>query len=133
MAWWRPPDPSRQDQCLAEALSGFARVGTWAVAVLVLTGLINSFYLVGWNGLRLLPVTLWGQLLIAKLLLFGAMIGLAALNRFHLTPRFKTADAGHGVANGLLRHSLLIEFGLAVAVLALVALMGTLAPPASLG
>lgn len=133
LAWWRPTDPSRHDMALTEALSGFARVGTWAVAVLVMTGLINSLYLVGWNGLPLLAATLWGQLLIAKLGLFMAMVALAALNRFQLTARLKSADAGTTVAIGHLRASLLCEFGLAIAVLALVAVMGTLAPPASLG
>ena len=133
LAWWRPTDPSRHDMALTEALSGFARVGTWAVAVLVMTGLINSLYLVGWNGLPLLAATLWGQLLIAKLGLFLAMIVLAALNRFQLSPRLRIADAGSDVAIGHLRASLLIELGLSITVLALVALMGTLAPPASLG
>ena len=133
MAWWRPANPSRHDVALTEALSGFARVGTWAVAVLVMTGLINSLYLVGWNGLPLLAATLWGQLLITKLGLFMAMLALAALNRFQLTARLKSADAGTTVAIGHLRASLLCEFGLAIAVLALVAVMGTLAPPASLG
>lgn len=133
LACWRPAAPSRHDMALTEALSGFARVGTWAVAVLVMTGLINSLYLVSWNGLPLLAVTLWGQLLIAKLGLFMAMIVLATLNRFQLTARLKSADAGTTVAIGHLRASLLCEFGLAIAVLALVAVMGTLAPPASLG
>jgi len=133
LALWRPADPSLQDQALAHALGGFAHVGTLAVAVLVLTGLINSFYLVGWNGLGLLPVTAWGQLLFAKLVLFVAMIALAALNRFQLTPRLKVIDAGFTIPIGHLRGSLLIEFGLAMAILALVAIMGTLAPPASLG
>ena len=133
LAWWRPTDPALHDKALTEALSGFARIGTWAVAVLVLTGLINSLYLVGWNGLPLLPATLWGQLLIAKLGLFMAMLALAALNRFQLTSRLKTADPGTTVAIAHLRASLLGEFGLAIAVLALVAIIGTLAPPASLG
>lgn len=130
---WRPAQPSRQDEALAQALSGFARVGTLAVAVLMLTGLINSFYLVGWNGLPLLPVTAYGQLLIAKVVLFVAMIGLAALNRFQLTPRFKATDDTSALTVGHLRRSLLIEFSLAMGVLAIVAVMGTLAPPASLG
>lgn len=132
LTWWRPADPSRQDEALAHALTGFARVGTLTIAVLVLTGVINSGYLAGWNNLRLLPGTVWGQLLIAKLLLFAAMIALAALNRFQLVPQFKATTDRSPLMVGHLRLSLCIEFALGLAVLAVVAVMGTLAPPASL-
>jgi putative copper resistance protein D len=77
--------------------------------------------------------SLYGQLLFAKLALFAAMLGLAALNRFRLTPRFEAsiAAADHRGALGALRASLRVETTCIVAILALVAWLGTLEPPAA--
>jgi putative copper resistance protein D len=78
-------------------------------------------------------LTVYGQLLAAKLALFGLMLALAAANRFTLTPAFKHALQGGGVTLALakLRKSLVIELGLAVVIIALVAWLGTLQPPAA--
>jgi len=115
------------------ALHGFGTVGTIVVATLAVTGLINAWLLVGPGNIPALATTLYGQLLLAKLALFAAMMGLAALNRFRLTPRFETsiAAANHRVALGTLRRSLAVEAGCAVTILALVAWLGTLEPPVS--
>jgi len=115
------------------ALHGFGTVGTIVVATLAVTGLINACLLVGPGNIPALATTLYGQLLLAKLALFAAMLGLAALNRFRLTPRFETsiAAANHRVALGTLRRSLAVEAGCAVTILALVAWLGTLEPPVS--
>lgn len=116
------------------ALHGFAATGTVLVACVVATGLVNAALLVGVAGLPRLFTTLYGQLLLAKVALFGAMLVLAALNRFRLTPAFDRAitlgDTAR--AGGALRRSLVSETGCAVAILALVAWLGTLEPPASL-
>lgn len=115
------------------ALHGFGTVGTVVVATIVVTGLVNGWMLVGIGNIVTLPTTLYGQLLIAKLALFVAMLGLASLNRFRLSPAFERSIAAddHGAALGALRASLGIETACAVAVLGLVAWLGTLAPPAS--
>ena len=115
------------------ALHGFGAVGTIVVGTIVLTGLVNGWMLVGVGNLTTLATTLYGQLLLAKLLLFAAMLGLASLNRFRLTPAFERAIAvaDHRHALGGLRASLGIETACVVAILALVAWLGTLAPPAS--
>lgn len=115
------------------ALDGFSLVGTIAVGAIVVSGLVNSWLLVGPANVLKLPDSLYGQLLIAKLALFGAMVALAAANRFRLVPAFEhslTAD-DHASALRALRRSLTIETVCAVAVLALVAWLGTLEPPAS--
>ncbi len=111
-------------------LVGFSRTGTMVVGVLVVTGLINVIGLVGWPGLGALAASLYGQLLIAKLVLFGAMLALAASNRFRLVSRFERAMAAddHPAALAALRRSLAIETLCAIAVLALVAWLGTLDP-----
>ena len=129
---WRPKEPSAQDRALARALAGFASVGTFAVAVLLLTGLVNSAFLVGWSGLWTLPNTAYGRWLILKIVLFGLMLSLAAVNRFGLTPAFEATGVGSRPVLGHLRRSLVVEFALSLAILTIVAVMGTLAPPASL-
>lgn len=115
------------------ALASFAVVGTIVVALLVLTGVVNSWLLVGPNRFGSLLSSLYGQLLLVKLLLFGAMLGLAAANRFYMTPALEQAIASgdhFGAVNGL-RKSLLTETGCVIAILGLVAWLGTLEPPVS--
>lgn len=115
------------------ALHGFGMVGTVVVGAIVVTGLVNGWMLVGLANITTLPTTLYGQLLLAKLALFASMLGLAAVNRFRLTPGFERSVAAgdHSSALSALRASLGIETACVVAILALVAWLGTLAPPAS--
>lgn len=123
------------DRTLHRALHGFASLGTLAVSLLVATGLVNSWFLVGTARVGDLGSNLYGQLLIAKFILFGLMVALAASNRFRLTPALGTAvQTGMPSAAAIcgLRRSLLLETGLGMALLAVVAVMGTLPPPASL-
>lgn len=112
------------------ALAGFAGIGTLLVGTLVLTGLLNSAFLIGPEHLFSLGGSLYGLLLLAKLALFSAMLALAALNRYRLTPALGTRGAGSaGTMVGKLRASLLIEGSLALLIMGLVAWLGTLAPP----
>ncbi|WP_034158699.1 copper homeostasis membrane protein CopD [Sphingomonas sp. ERG5] len=115
------------------ALRGFSIIGTIIVATIVATGLVNGLFLVGLDRIPTLTTTLYGQLLIAKLALFGSMLGLAALNRYRLTPNLDAAletDAPQQ-ALALLRYSLAAETSLALLILALIAWLGTLAPTIS--
>ncbi len=116
------------------ALDRFALVGTIAVALLMLTGLVNSWLMIGPDRLRIAVTTLYGQLLLLKLALFAAMLALAANNRFRLTPALGRAMATHStdVAVTALRRSLLLEAAAATGILALVAWLGTLEPPISM-
>lgn len=113
---------------LATALGGFARVGTLCVTALLVTGLINSVFLVSVEQVFSLGATPYGRLLAAKLAVFVAMLGLAALHRFRSTPAL---ERGEGGMAGL-RLSLGAELVLGLLILALVGAMGMLAPPASL-
>lgn len=116
------------------ALHGFGAVGTVVVGTIVVTGLVSGWLLVGFGNVAALGTTLYGRLLLAKLALFVAMLGLASFNRFRLTPAFgkSLAAADHRGALGALRASLAVETGCIVAILALVAWFGTLEPPASM-
>lgn len=123
------------DLAIHRALHGFAGLGTLAVVLLVLTGLVNSWFLVGPTRTGDLGTSLYGRLLIAKLVLFGLMLALAASNRFRLTPKLGSvllASEPSAIALRNLRHSLLLETALGAVLLAVVAAMGTLPPPASL-
>jgi copper resistance protein D len=119
------------DRVLHRALRGFSGVGTSAVGILVVSGLINSWFTVGIDGIAGLVTTPYGGLLLAKLALFGVMVALAALNRFHLTPGLANAlddPDDLSVAVVRLKRSLIAETLLAAALLSVVAVMGTLAP-----
>lgn len=117
------------------ALDGFATAGTMFVALLIITGFINTWILVGPAGVGLVGSDLYVQLLAIKLALFAAMLGLAAMNRFRLTPALACDLEAGSVPPGAvraLRRSIAVEVGLAASVLAIVAWLGTLVPPASL-
>ena len=113
--------PSRQT--LAGALRRFSAIGLPMVALLAATGLINAWFLIGVDHLAQVPRSPYGQLLLAKLALFAAMIGLAAANRFH----FAKVTAEHGSLAGV-RRSLTIEAALGIAVLGVVAWLGMMEP-----
>lgn len=118
-----------------DALHGFGTIGTLVVLTVVLSGLVNSWLLVGLDNLWTLATTDYGLLLLAKLALFGAMLGFAALNRFRLTPSFENAIArgDHSGAASALRRSLSAETACVLVILFIVAWLGTLQPPASAG
>ncbi|PZO01105.1 MAG: copper resistance protein CopD [Alphaproteobacteria bacterium] len=126
---------ARETAGTARSLAGFASIGTLAVAVLVITGLINAAFLIGAEGLDRIPGSTWGLLLIAKLALFAAMIGLAAHNRFTLSPALSRAVEAQADIDRVVRR-LRINIGLEMlagfALLGLVAAMGVQMPPASM-
>ena len=115
------------------ALDRFAVVGTLVVVLLIATGLISSFMLVGIENVAASPSTLYGQLLIIKLMLFAAMLALAATNRWRLTPALARCNdfSDRLSAVKALRRSLAAEVAAAVLILGLVAWLGTLSPPLS--
>lgn len=119
---------------LHQALEGFSGVGSLVVAALVLTGLVNVWFLVGPSQIVLAASTAWGVALLAKLVVFGLMLSLAAFNRFALTPRLERdmARARGTSALSALKRSVALESAAGLGVLALVAWLGTLAPPAAL-
>jgi copper resistance protein D len=108
------------------ALRNFSRMGYAAVALLALTGAINTLLLVGSFGAMF--GTPYGRLLAFKILLFVAMVAAASINRFRLAPRI-SGDPG---ALRALRRTVALEQSLGLAVLAIVSVLGTW-PPALYG
>lgn len=119
----------------SRALTGFAALGTGAVAALAISGAVNTFFLVGADGLGRITGSAWGVLLIVKLALFILMLGLAAHNRFTLAPTLSRAlDGGAGTQGPVrnLRFSVGLEMLAGIALLGVVAVMGVQMPPASM-
>ncbi|WP_309750843.1 copper homeostasis membrane protein CopD [Novosphingobium sp.] len=112
------------------ALEQFSRVGALVVGLIVLTGLINSQILIGIDNVGLIARTPYGQLLLAKLALFGLMLALAATNRWRLTPALDAGMTSGNLAAAViaLRKSLIAEGVTVFLILALVAWLGTLEP-----
>ena len=131
-----PHDEQRARITIAhDALASFGNVGTLTVLLITLTGLVNSWALVGVENISALPNSLYGRLLIMKLILFAAMLGLAARNRFRLTPAIASgANSGSRDTAAAVRsisQSVALEAGLALIILGLIAWLGTLSPPNS--
>jgi len=112
----------------ARIVARFSKLGVVVVATLVLTGILNSWFLVG--SVPALVGTLYGRLLMLKVGLFIAMVALAAVNRLRLMPRLRDpAQAPDRLLSGLLRNGL-IETALGLAILAIVGALGTIPPAA---
>jgi putative copper resistance protein D len=119
-AAWRGDEP-RWAVITAIAVRRFSLLGVISVSTLLGSGIVNSWYEVG--TLNSLFATSYGQLVLIKIALFAAMIGLASINRFYLTPRLTTAGAVHR-----LHQSSLAETGLGFAAVAVVGFLGAMAP-----
>lgn len=104
---------------LSRASNGFAGLGTVSVA--------NYLFIVG-PTVDGLITTAYGGLLLAKLALVALMLGLAAANRFRLSPRLAAAvrSADEAGAVRALRASLVTEACIGVLILGLVAWLGGL-------
>jgi putative copper resistance protein D len=108
----------------------FSNMGYAAVATLVASGLINSWFLVG--SVSSLLTTLYGQILLAKVAFFAAMLALAAANRFWLVPRMIETRMGVSGEPAMwlarLRYHVLGEQFLGLMVLLAVSVLGTMRP-----
>jgi putative copper resistance protein D len=101
----------------------FSRYGHLAVALALLTGIINSVLIAGsplhWQA------TLWSELLVVKVLLVMLMIAIALTNRYLLVPRFRLAASN---AAHLFIRLTQLELLLAIIVIGLVSVFATLSP-----
>lgn len=104
------------------ALARFARTGSVVVAVLILTGLLNTLAIAGWP---MMFEARWFSILAVKLALFAAMLALAAGNRWRIVPAL---ERGEPDATARLRRSLVLEFAAGIGVVGAVALLGVLDP-----
>lgn len=120
-------------QAALRGLEAFSSIGVTVVALLLLSGIVNSWFLIGPAHTTALLTSPYGLLLDVKLVLFAAMLALAAENRYRFTPQLGAALAQSGTREkslNVLRRNIVLETTLALVVLAVVSLMGTLEPPA---
>jgi putative copper resistance protein D len=107
----------------------FSTLGIASVATLLATGLVNTWFLSG--TIPALVGTLYGQLLLVKVLLFTFMVAIAGVNRRRLTPYLERVAGEASIrlrAVGQLGRNALIEASLGVIVLAVVGIIGILPP-----
>jgi putative copper resistance protein D len=105
-----------------EATARFSILGVLSVGTLLVTGVVNGWVLAG--SVPALIGTDYGRLLLVKVALFGAMIAIAAVNRFYLMPRLAS---DHAAVRALAGNSL-IEAAIGLAILLIVGALGTMPP-----
>ena len=110
-----------RDAATVRVVDRFSRLGVLSVGILLASGLVNSWSLL--NGPRDLIASDYGRLVALKIALFGAMVAIAAVNKFYLTPRLPKAAALRA-----LRRNSLAEICLGLCVLVFVAVLGTQPP-----
>jgi putative copper resistance protein D len=95
----------------------FSTLGTICVGLILATGLVNGWYLVGTG--HALTGTPYGRLLLVKLALFLVILTVAGINRFVLVP---------GQRIGMLRRNAAIEAAFGATIVVIVAALGTMVP-----
>ncbi|HEX3501179.1 MAG TPA: CopD family protein [Stellaceae bacterium] len=116
---------------IAKATRRFSLLGMSCVGVLLVSGIVNSWFLVG--TVPALLGTAYGHLLLFKLALFALMLWLAAINRWRLTPLIGTPGRPGGTASARqalrrLRRNTAAELILGLLVLAVVSALGAVVP-----
>ena len=115
---------------VGQVLMRFSGMGYVAVAVLLASGLVNGWYLVG--SLAALTGSPYGQLLLLKLFLFAGMLALALTNRFWLVPSLgRDGEGVRGHALARLRRHVVAEAMLGLLVILIVGALGTMEPGVS--
>jgi len=107
----------------------FSVLGVTCVGVLILTGIVNTWFLSG--SIPALVGTLYGRLLLLKVAIFICMIAIADVNRSRLVPLLAQASADISSRTRALRTLLrnaLTEASLGIFVLGIVGIIGILAP-----
>ena len=114
---------TKQTSAQYRAAKSFSTLGVICVAALLASGVVNTYYLVG-SAVALFG-TVYGRILLLKLALVMTMLTLAAINRWYLLPQL--ADHERVAGRRIARHTG-IEGALGLGVIALVAVLGTMAP-----
>jgi putative copper resistance protein D len=116
-----------QWQIVAKMTNRFSAMSLFSVAVLATTGIVNSCYML--NSISDLSRTAYGRMLLAKICVFAAALVMGAVNLMLLKPRLAARDSRSSRTALALQVTTSIEILCAIAAIAVVALLGTLAPP----
>ena len=124
----RRAEPQAWPSLVRHATDRFSFLAILSVGAVLVTGLANGSILVG--SVHALLVTNYGRLLMLKMALFAVILGIAAVNRFRLTPRLDRSleRASEGDAAGKLGRNCKFEMALGLAIFAIVGALGTMHP-----
>jgi putative copper resistance protein D len=114
------------DKKVVLVLERFSTLSLCCVSVLIVSGISNSWLLVG--SIHALFTTPYGRLLLVKLALFGILIGLGARNRLTIKTKLLRAQTSSNLLPQL-RRNVICEICLGAVVIAIVACLGA-TPPA---
>jgi putative copper export protein/mono/diheme cytochrome c family protein/peroxiredoxin len=131
LTWAQRTDDPQAEQVAAEATRGFSRLGLVSMGVLLSSGLVNAWELVG--TLPALVGTTYGRVLSLKLTLLLPLLAIAALNLLRERPRLQQSAAAPGSRSSWsamrrLRRNVLGEIILGGMILVLVGALGFLPP-----
>lgn len=120
-----------ETRALLATMHKFAPLGVLLVAIVAITGLINSQLIFGLASIAAVLPTEYGLLLLSKILLVGVMLAFGAHNA-GVARRVALEDSGGQtdtvVALAALRRSLAGELVVAASVIALIAILGRISP-----
>jgi putative copper export protein len=125
---WRDKSPKAVAVARTATLR-FSVLGLASVGTLIVTGVVNTWFLAG--NVPALIGTLYGQLLLLKVALFAAMIAMAAVNQRRLLPCLADNASQPGLCLQVIRQvrrNASIEASFGVLVLAIVGIIGILPP-----
>jgi copper transport protein len=124
--------PTERTPLLAGVVGRFSRLALIAVALLALTGVIQSLSLVASFGA--LVDTAYGRLVLAKIVLLSALVALGAYNQRRSLPRLRRLAAGDeepGRAAALLHRAVAWEVAFILAVLGVTSVLVATTPAVS--
>jgi putative copper resistance protein D len=113
----------------AIATRRFSTLGVLAVVTLLVTGLINAWFLVG--SFPALIETSYGRLVSTKVVLFAIIVSIAAFNRLKLMPRLTAGGNRDDMSQAALERlwrNVIAEVCLGAIILAIVGGLGTIPP-----
>jgi copper transport protein len=119
--------PTATPDVLVTAVRRFSRVAAVSVAVLVVTGLIQTVRLVG-NPTNLLDAD-HGRYLVAKLVVLAVMLAIANVNRRRIDSRLDDPSTVNRHL-GSIRKAVVAEFAIGLAIIAITAAM-VVSPPST--
>ncbi len=119
--------PKTSADVLVPTVRRFSRTAAISVAVLVVTGLVQTVRLVG-RPVDLLDAN-HGRYLVAKVVVIAAMLGIANANRRRVDQRLDDPDVA-GRHAGMLRKAIVTEFAIGLVIVGITAAM-VVSPPSS--
>jgi putative copper export protein len=114
-------------QTLAKITRRFSMMSLLSVAGLAATGLLNCCFML--NSVSDLSKTSYGRTLLEKICIFAVAVAMGAVNLLLLKPRMTARRSNPSRAALVMQITTLIEIICAIAVIAVVSVLGTLPPP----